>query len=279
MTEKIIQLIEDTKTHVAAQQELELAEKIQQMLIPETFLKKDTYQIASHLKSANHCGGDWWGFLELERPNRSPLVLVMIGDVTGHGTASALVTATVRGGLAILESWLRSGLELDPREVNRYFNSVVFQAAKGSIGMTFFTVVIDSEKNEIYCCNAGHNLPYILTPDETGSNHEIKSIGKPSVPLGYAGDTRYEEIDTYPWPAGSRLFLYTDGLIECLKEGVNLYDRKQLRKAIKAHGELSANKLLSQVLTERGERIGDLPPDDDVTVVVFEALRTDGVRV
>ena len=62
------------------------------------------------------------------------------------------------------------------------------------------------------------------------------------------------------------------GLIECLKDGVNLYDRKQLRKAIKRHGALSANKLLSQILSERDERIGDLPPEDDVTVVVVEGF-------
>lgn len=278
MTGKIVQLIEDTKSHASIQQELELAEKIQQMLIPESFLKKEGYQIASHLQSANHCGGDWWGCLELERPGQSPLILVMIGDVTGHGTASALVTATVRGGLSILENWLRAGLILDPREINRYFNTVVFQAAKGSIGMTFFTAVIDLDKSEMYCSNAGHNLPYILTPDATGANQEIKSIGKASVPLGYAGDTVYEDIDTHPWPTGSRLFLYTDGLIECLKDGVNLYDRKQLRKAIKAHGKLSANKLLSQILSERDDRINGLPPDDDVTVVVLETLRATGAR-
>jgi serine phosphatase RsbU (regulator of sigma subunit) len=272
MTEKIITLIEDTKSHAAAQQELQLAEQIQQMLIPDSFLKRETYQIASYLQSANHCGGDWWGCVELERPNQLPLVLIMIGDVTGHGTASALVTATVRGGLSILESWLKSGLTLDPRAVNRFFNTVVFQAAKGSIGMTFFTAVIDAEKNEIYCCNAGHNFPYMLTPDETGTSLDIKSVGKSSVPLGYAGDTVYEDIDTYPWPPGSRIFLYTDGLIECMKDDVNLYDRKQLRKALKANGELTANKMLSKILAERDKRIDGLPPEDDVTVVVVEAL-------
>ena len=272
MTDKVIQLIEATKTHAALQTELQLAEEIQQMLIPEKFLKKQGYQIASYLKSATHCGGDWWGCLEIERPGRPPLVLVMIGDVTGHGTSSALVTATVRGGLSILENWLKSGLTLDPREINRYFNSVVFQAAKGSIGMTFFTAVIDAEKNEIHCTNAGHNFPYILTPDETGKNIDVKSIGKSSIPLGYAVDTLYKDLDTYRWSPGSRLFLYTDGLIECLKDGVNLYDRKQLRKAIKRHGALSANKLLSQILSERDERIGDLPPEDDVTVVVVEGF-------
>jgi serine phosphatase RsbU (regulator of sigma subunit) len=273
MTEKIIQLIEDTKSHIAMQQELRLAEEIQQMLIPETFLKKEGYQIASYLKSSNHCGGDWWGFIELERPNLSPLVLLMIGDVTGHGTSSALVSATVRGGLSILENWLKSGLNLDPRQINQFFNSVVFQAAKGSIGMTFFTAVIDSEKNQIYCSNAGHNFPYILAPDETGG-FQIRPIGRSSIPLGIDEGTIYESIDTYSWPPGSRMLLYTDGLIECVQDGTNFFDRKHLRKAIKEHGHLSASKLLSHILADRDKRTQDLPPYDDITVVVFEDLPT-----
>ncbi|MEO7163107.1 MAG: PP2C family protein-serine/threonine phosphatase, partial [Bdellovibrionia bacterium] len=221
----------------------------------------------------DHCGGDWWGFVELERPNLSPLVLLMIGDVTGHGTSSALVSATVRGGLSILENWLKSGLNLDPREINRYFNSVVFQAAKGSIGMTFFTAVIDSEKNEIYCSNAGHNFPYILAPDETGI-FQIKPIGSSGTPLGYQENTIYEDIDTYSWPPGSRMFLYTDGLTECVQDGVNLFDRKQLRKLLIEHSHLGAANLLSRILSARDQRIGNFPPYDDVTVVVFEDLST-----
>ncbi|MFZ9594731.1 MAG: PP2C family protein-serine/threonine phosphatase [Bdellovibrionia bacterium] len=275
MTDRILQLIESTKQAVALERELELAEQIQKMLIPETSLTKGSTRIASYLQSANHCGGDWWGYLEHSRgEGRSPLILLMIGDVTGHGTSSALITATVRGGLSILESWLKTlpNQEIDPRLINNYFNQVVYQAAKGAIGMTFFTAIIDPDEEKLRVANAGHNLPYALMKSPESSDLEVKSIGKASVPLGYAPDTVYEEMETYPWISGSRLVLYTDGLVECMENGTNLYDRRQLRKALKSNGRLQADYLLNKLLADRKKRIKDLPSEDDVTVVICEAL-------
>jgi serine phosphatase RsbU (regulator of sigma subunit) len=70
--------------------------------------------------------------------------------------------------------------------------------------------------------------------------------------------------------------MYTDGLIECMKNGINLYDRKQLRKGIMTHGKLNADNILKQILADRSKLIGNLPPEDDVTVVILES--TPGVR-
>jgi sigma-B regulation protein RsbU (phosphoserine phosphatase) len=273
MSDRIFNLIEDTKKTVALEGELEVTKQVQKLLIPKAQVQGMHHNVASYLQNASQCGGDWWGYLEVPRPGRPPVFVVMVGDVTGHGTPSALITATVRGGLSVLSTIIDQNPEIaeDPRQINTYLNRSVFEAARGAITMTFFTAVMDPEKSELRCSNAGHNLPYTITPDAEGKNFRLSVIGRSGVPLGYGMDTKYDTIDTYPWPKGAQLFLYTDGLTECMKGEDNLFDRKSLKKALKAYQELKGRELLQRVLADRAQAIGNLPPGDDVTAVVCEA--------
>lgn len=271
MTEKMLALIEKEKAKIYLEKDLELAQEIQMMLIPESPIMTQSHFIHGYVKSADHCGGDWWGYLEVPRNNNSPLLIVIAGDVTGHGTPAALITATVRGGLSMLSNWIKENPEIaDPRMISQYLNRTVAESAKGVIQMTLFTAMIDESKKNIYCSNAGHNAPYLLIPTEDPKKIKIQSVNRPGIPLGQNIDTTYTELDSYPWDKGSKLLLYTDGLIDCFDGEKQLFGRKQLRKAIDKFGSLEGGKFLSELLKDRQQQIGNLPPADDVTAVVVE---------
>ncbi len=272
MTDKIIQLIEDTKEKINIEKELELAEQTQKMLMPDHRVDLKDFRFSSYTQTASKCGGDWWGYLEIKRPNKKSVLLIMVGDVTGHGTSSALITASVHGGLSILSTWIEENPEIgtDPRSINQYFNRAVYESAKGVIGMTLFTAVVEPEAKLMYCSNAGHNLPYLISPDKDGKKANVKVLSRPGTPLGYVKDTVYTDLDTYEWTPGSQLFLYTDGLIDCTLGEKVLYDRKSLRKALGAYGHLVGADLMNQLLNDRSKKIGDLPTADDITAVICE---------
>jgi predicted ester cyclase len=83
------------------EQELQVARRIQQELLPETTPELDGWRIAAYYGPAREVGGDFYDFLELE-DGRLGLV---VGDATGHGMPAALVMATTRGMLrAVVQS-------------------------------------------------------------------------------------------------------------------------------------------------------------------------------
>ena len=272
MAGQIVKLVADTETKAKMESEILLAQKVQQMLLPKSLVRAKGHEIHSFVRMASKCGGDWWGYLEAGRPAESPLLLLLIGDVTGHGTSSALVTAAAQGGLAILKSWVEKepSIAQDPRLVLKLFNRAVFQSSGGDIHMTFFATVLDRARGELHCSNAGHNLPYLLIPSETGT--DTIAIGGAGTTLGREDQTEFSDFKSHPWKEGYQLFLYTDGLTDCVKDDKNLFDRRALVRLLKRHGKLRGRSLLETVLAERQKVAGGIAQEDDITAVVCLAI-------
>jgi len=273
MADQIVKLLEETKMGAELESELKLANEVQKMLLPPATLEGPGYKISSFTSTASQCGGDWWGVIEIPRENgQPPLVLALIGDVTGHGTHSALITAVVKGSAAMLEQRLRENPEFaqSPQNIISSLNKIVFEITKGSISMTFFVAVIDPEKHQLTCCNAGHNLPYLLDPPVQGSPGKIQAIGKGGVALGSEKDGGGGSTQVFDIQNKTKLFLYTDGLIDCIKDEQNLFDRKHLRKSLLDSSMLRGKELMRKVLSERSKKIGGLKEVDDVTAVLID---------
>jgi sigma-B regulation protein RsbU (phosphoserine phosphatase) len=277
MAERILKLVDDTKAKATIESELQIAEQVQKMLMPQTPAQTGSHVLYGFNEACTQCGGDWWGYFESKREGKKPALTVMIGDVTGHGTPSALITATVRGGLSVFNEWMAEDPTLaeDPREVLRQFNRVVFDAAAGTITMTFMATVFDLEASRLTCANAGHDLGYMLLTDEQGKGGALKLVGRSGQPLGYEPTAPYEEVDHYPWRPGSRILLYTDGLIENIvqHEGntKNLWDKRDLKDLLKQLKEVHGREFMQRILSTRAKEIHGLPAADDITLVVCEA--------
>ena len=98
------------------EQELRVARRIQQELLPETLPNLDGWRIATHYGPAREVGGDFYDFLELSN-GRLGLV---VGDATGHGMPAALVMATTRGMLRAVVRSSESPGEVLARSTRRW---------------------------------------------------------------------------------------------------------------------------------------------------------------
>jgi len=96
-------------------------------------------------RPATRCAGDFWGVYPLgERAATGPddrSVLVAIGDVTGHGVASAMVTAAAVGACDVCVR--RSGANLDLGELIAALDVAVRRVGGGELAMTCFAAIID----------------------------------------------------------------------------------------------------------------------------------------
>lgn len=271
MTEQILKLIGETKDKANLERELELAQEIQEMLLPAPEVTLKNHRISSYVQAAAQCGGDWWGYLEVPSPQGQPILVLMVGDVTGHGTSSALITAAIRGGLSVLAAWIEENKDMagDPRLVNQVFNRAVYEAAKSVINMTLFTVVMDPNARLLYCSNAGHNLPYLIVPKENNPKEfTIKAIGQAGIPLGQSPDTLFTELDTHPWKEGDKLLLFTDGIMDCFDGDTCLYSKKAFRKAIDKNSGQDTSGMIQNILTDHAQKTKGHAAADDITLVV-----------
>ena len=261
MTEKMTLLIDEAKSMGEVKAEIELAVEIQQMFLPVKDATASEFRLFSNVEMASKCGGDWWGYFQPE-PHR---LILLIGDVTGHGTASALVAGVAQGIFSGLTQWARSVKpeDLGPEQVLTFFNSAFFPAVSGKMQMSLFAAVIDTKAGTIQSSNAGHNSPYLITDEK------ISVLGSASTLIGLGTDPNFSKTTTHDWNAKSQLFLYTDGLIDCNVGETNVFDRRVLSRFIRANPNLRGKELLTRLWTERLNALPrDFIPPDDVTAVV-----------
>jgi serine phosphatase RsbU (regulator of sigma subunit) len=261
---ELTRLMDVAKESSKMESELALAQQVQQVLFPPAQIQMKGYDIRSSVKNAEQCGGDWWGYVTIPQESKASKVLLLIGDVTGHGAPSALVTASIQGGLTMLTFWIEKDPTIvsDLRKVLSLFNECVFKSSGGALSMSFQICLLDPEANTLTLANAGHNWPYLIV------NGVLKSIGAASPVLGNNHKEVFDHVETHPWNPGDKLFLYTDGLIDCYKDDKNLFDRRIFLRTLKALAPEKASVILKELMKEREDKIHGLKPADDVTVVV-----------
>ncbi len=214
MADKIDVLIKATADKARMEKELETAQMLQSLFFPSHGLECENFRLQGKFMPASECAGDWWQFA------KSPdgrYVLVVVGDVTGHGVSAALVTAAIHGGftLAVHQLPYAKGPNAVITQLLQELNSVVLHAAGGNATMTFIATLLDLETGQFTIANAGHLAPLLYRPSATSpSVKDFKSlVVKQGAALGAA-----PTIEVFPQAfylsANDRIFWYTDGLIE-----------------------------------------------------------------
>ncbi len=241
---------------------LQVACAIQDSLIPssdgEIIFHTGGVQLAGFHRSATHCGGDWWTSCDLGDGR----VLVVIGDVTGHGLPAAMVTATAKGCCEALKA-TTAGADIGPAKVLGILNDSMWQI-RGT--MTCFASVIESRASRIVFANGGHVFPYVLSAG--ASEPTITPLAQPGPLLGTTPSASFVE-QQHPLEPGEMLLWYTDGLVECTNRAGQLYGLRRLRHALaRASLQGGPKRPLDVVTTDAFAFIGDTPLADDLTVVV-----------
>src|SRR6185295_17306010 len=119
--------------HAALAREVELAAAVQQQLLPgkNPHVHGEVTVVGSWLP-ATRCAGDFWGVY----PLAGGRVLVAIGDVTGHGVASATVTAAAAAACDVAVR--RFGGELELGQLVTALEAAVRRVGGGQLAMSCF---------------------------------------------------------------------------------------------------------------------------------------------
>jgi serine phosphatase RsbU (regulator of sigma subunit) len=260
MADQISILLQQTAEKAKIEQELEVAKAIQETLVPsDAPVKKGTLTFAGFYQPAAQTGGDWWTWAELAGGK----ILVVIGDVTGHGVPSAMITAAAKASCDVARF-----VHDDDVTVTRLLelmNHAIFESAQRRFVMTCFASIVDPKTRTITYANAGHNFPYLFRTGE--GKGEFGSLMIRGNRLGDDRSSRYEAKTTELVP-GDVLVWYTDGIVECENESGEEYGEKRFRASVRKAAALDAAEMRDAIITDAGQYFGETVRKDDITMVV-----------
>jgi serine phosphatase RsbU (regulator of sigma subunit) len=260
MADQISILLQQTAEKAKIEQELEVAKAIQETLVPSSDpIKQDTLTFAGFYQPAAQTGGDWWTWAELVG-NKT---LVVIGDVTGHGVPSAMITAAAKAACDVARH-----IHNDDVSVSRLLeimNHAIFESAQRRFVMTCFASVVDTKNRTITYANAGHNFPYLFRAGE--GKGEFGSLMIRGNRLGDDRNSKYEAKTTDLVP-GDVLVWYTDGIVECENEAGEEYGEKRFRGSVRKAAALDAGEMRDAIVADASSFFGDAPRKDDITMVI-----------
>ncbi len=240
----------------AMEKDLALTSAVQSFFLPrEASARTARFVVHGFYRPAAQCSGDWWWY-----DMTGDRIVVLVGDVTGHGAASAMLTASAATHYRALRR-REPGIAIET--LLEELNAELEDICQGKYNMTMSAVEIDAKTGQMRWFNAGGPALLILT----GSG-KVLSLSCAGTALGndpFSLGVRERQLEP-----GDRLFMYTDGLPELtLPNGRQLGIRK-LSKQLAATRDLATRDAVAAIADALDDARGDVPLDDDLTFVLVD---------
>src|SRR6185312_1362268 len=230
--------------------ESEEARIIQQALLPKASPYVPGFAISGLSVPAGDIGGDWYDFI----PFNDGCWGLVLADVSGKGTAAALLMSATRGMLRSLAQTC-SG----PGEVLTRLNRLLVEDFPSGKFVTMLLAVLNPTTRELTFSSAGHLRPLLV--DEQGARFLDSERG---MPLGL-GTGEFSE-SRVQLSKGSRLVFYSDGITEATGLSDEEYGAERMRDHV-LQPEASAESILADVrVFANGQGL-----QDDATVIFVRA--------
>lgn len=262
-----LSLAEDLADHVADvvaaarrhERDREMAHTLQRLLLPEALPAIEGLEICARYYTAQRdleAGGDFYDVVRLP----SGRVGFMIGDVEGHDTEAAALMGQLRSAIRAL-----SGQHREPHQL--------MNALRWSWDLLGFSRLVtcvmgrlDQDNGTLVLCSAGHLPPVLVVPEGGAQLLHVEQSPPLGVPSGPAVESCFN------LEPGATLFLYTDGLVENSREGIDA----ELARLCHSLGNGAARSIsdMCDGLVDNPFLSGDRP--DDVAMLAIRRLRSGG---
>lgn len=241
-------------------QDLDLARRIQEGLLPRTLPQVPTLSMHAFYLAAQDVGGDYYDVIELDDHR----VGFAVADVSGKGIGGALMTAICRSVLRA-----HAGQHEDPAMVLREVNQTMTADIYEDMFVTMLYMVYDTRTRQLSMARAGHDPAFLLHP---GADHvETRESGGMAIGL-VDGDLFGEVIETITveLQPGTTVLVYTDGITEAMNASEQEWGKEPLARAL-AESRTQSPEGICHVIRERILRfVGETPQSDDMTLLVLK---------
>jgi serine phosphatase RsbU (regulator of sigma subunit) len=237
------------------QEEIRLASKIQNDLLPKAAPDIPGYEIAGRSIPAQVVGGDYFDFI----PVNDHRLAICVGDVSGKGLPASLLMANT-------QATLRGQTFINPsaRECMERSNKLLFDSTSPDKFVTMFYSVLDVSSHQLSYSNAGHDIPYLLSPAGP-----LKRLNVGGVPLSMLEQFPFQE-ETIAMQPGDLLVICSDGIPEAMDVNQVQFTDERLSLLLDKLRTASAVDVIDGIVAAVRKHAGTAPQADDMTVVVVK---------
>ena len=246
---------------VALQNELSVANKMQQSILPTSFPKGPNFEIFGNMEPAREVGGDFFDIFSLDKGR----IGLAIADVSDKGVPAALFmmsSRTLLKGAAIGHG--------TPGKVLSEVNQLLGEENDSSMFVTVFYATFDPESGELTYANGGHNAPFVIHTD--GSTTLLPPTG--GVALGVIPDFTYEE-SSVTLRSGDQVVFYTDGVTEAENIQGDQFGLDRLCEIFANGASHDVRTTNATIFDAVNAFTGEAPQFDDVTCLLLRRSETD----
>ncbi|MGB7208887.1 MAG: SpoIIE family protein phosphatase [Pyrinomonadaceae bacterium] len=250
-------LLESRIERERMEHELGLATEIQQRFQPSGPPLVPGYEFQGISFSCYEIGGDYYDFIE----RHDGKMLIALGDVSGKGTAAALLMSSVHAAIHAQVS-AKSSLDQTISSVNKY----LAENTPANRFVTMFAAELDPATGALKYINAGHNPPLIGRVDGT-----IVQLSSGGFPLGIMPTAEFEMGETILNP-GESLVVYSDGVSEANNIKDEEFGMERLSAVIQNNLSSSASGMRDKVESALSAFTLTAPANDDITLVIVKRI-------
>lgn len=233
--------------------EIELAEEVQKMLIPERLPSTDKYEMSKRYRPHFNIGGDYIDFVAFD-PNH---FMFCIADISGKGVAAALLIANFQ---AVIQSLVYKNYSL-PDFVHA-LNETVYRITKSDKYITFFIADVNLKEGKLRYVNAGHQPPFLYSSDG-----KVEKLDLGTTVIGAFDELPFCESGEHDLQSGDLIFSFTDGLIDLMDEDGIYFEDDRIESFVKEHGVYGAEAFNSRLVKEIELFKGTQSYTDDIAIL------------
>ncbi len=248
-----MRLVNDARAKLEVVKEVEVAAAVQQARRPgEQVLRYGKHELISYYQPSPQFGGHWWTSHELPDGR----ILVVIGDVTGHGVSAALISFTVEGACETAHRMF--GANFEALSLLQLLNQAVLDVGQSMYAMSCFVAVIDPDNMEVVFANAGHPFPYVCRRSTSAKRgrDELRALVSRGTPLGT--DEPVLAVSSLALEADDVLVFFSDSIVDSRNpEGQSYGDRRfqrVLRNKVRDSGQRVCHVIMDDAQTFYGGR-------------------------
>ncbi len=262
-------LQEMRQLHAVIDRDLVEAQKLQQSLVRDRHRSFAGVDVSLLLRPAGRIGGDLVGLFEVNEDQIGVYAL----DVSGHGIASALMTAQLAAqfagsipgrNIAIGRDARKRPVMRTPSETAARLNDMVLNEMGTEQYLTLVLALVETATGRVVLTQAGHPHPLIQRADGC-----VETVGSGGLPVGLLPGARFTDVEVWLRP-GDRLFFGSDGISECMTPDGDMLEEQGLIEILGRHRFARGEGFLTRLLEDLRAHTGGAEFSDDVSGVLLD---------
>jgi serine phosphatase RsbU (regulator of sigma subunit) len=248
-------LLDDERTKQRLEEELDIARRIQQDMLPQKFPESGWFRAAGCSIPSHMVGGDYF---DLHHHAAANVWALVVADASGKGVGPAILASILQGAF-----FAASPVPEQMAELIQKINQYVCERADGERYATLFYGLLDAT-GLFSWVNAGHCTPIVVKPD--GRSAVIDANG---LPVGLIPSAQYG-VQQARLEAGDKVVIYSDGLSDAQNLEGQFFGSKRVRKFVEANAGLDCRGLHDALIAMTRQYTEGAFAADDITLLVVE---------